>query len=195
VRVLVACEFSGVVRDAFIDRGHDAVSCDIVPTDRPGPHIQADVLTVIDDGWDLMVAFPPCQYLTKSNAWRWAAIENEREAALTFVRALMCAPISRVAVENPVGAIGTQIRPADQYVQPWQFGDPYQKRTGLWLRGLPPLRPWMDRPSADVRPWVSSGGYGTVHSRRSAGVHGKSKDRSRTFAGVAQAMADQWGSI
>lgn len=149
MRVLVACEFSAVVRDAFLARGHDAWSCDIEPTEGdPQRHFQGDVMKILESAWDLMVAFPPCTYLTKSNAWRWDVIETERAEALEFVRRLMSAPIHKIAIENPAGAIGTQIRKADQYVQPWHFGDPYQKTTGLWLKGLPKLAPEARGPSA-----------------------------------------------
>lgn len=194
MRVLVACEYSGRVRDAFLARGHDALSVDLESTEVPGPHVQGDVFDLIDRGWDLMIAFPPCTYLTKSNAWRWDAIATERADALAFVRRLMDAPISRIAIENPAGAIGSQIRKADQYIHPWHFGEPYQKGTGLWLKGLPKLVPdVMERP-ANLTPWVQ-GRYGAPvdGKRRSGGQVRRSKDRSRTFVGVARAMAEQWG--
>lgn len=199
VRVLVACEYSGRVRDAFRALGHDAMSCDLEPSESPGPHVQGDVLSLLTDGWDLLVAFPPCTYLTKSNAWRWDAIAHQRADALDFVRLLMAAPIPRIAVENPAGAIGTQIRPADQYVHPWHFGEPWQKTTGLWLTGLPKLEPDVtDRPG-NVQPFVQAG-YGPriAGRRRSVSPPGsarRSQDRSRTFTGIAQAMARQWGGV
>ena len=171
MRILIACEFSGAVRDAFRAVGHDAVSCDILPSERPGPHVQGDVTELLTDRWDMLIAFPPCQYLTKSNAWRWDVIASERAAALDFVRRLMNAPISRIAIENPSGAIGTHIRKADQYIHPWQFGDPFQKMTGLWLKGLPRLVPDVRERPDDVQPWCQGRypghtGYGTVRSSR-----------------------------
>lgn len=206
MKVLVACEFSARVRDAFRARGHDAWSVDLLDTEGdPRWHFKADALDVArgrfwNGGWDLVVAFPPCTYLTNSNAWRWAEIAPQREEALTFIRALMdCAP--RVAVENPVGAIGTQIRKADQYVQPWHFGDPYQKTTGLWLKGLPLLRPEVTTKPAEVQPWCQAGygprGSGTASARSRApiGVARKVSERNKTFPGIARAMADQWGNV
>lgn len=144
MRVLVACECSGIVRDAFRRRGHDAMSCDLKPTERPGPHHVGDVLDIIADGWDLLVAHPECTYLCSSGLhWnkRRPGRECRTEVALGFVRALMVAPIKRKAIENPVGCIGTRIRKADQIIQPYQFGDDASKATGLWLFNLPLLRP------------------------------------------------------
>ena len=196
MRVLIACEYSARVRDAFRARGHDAWSCDLEPTrGDPRWHVQGDALTLLGDEWDLLVAFPPCKYLTNSNAWRWDAIASERRRALEFVRVLLAAPVPRIALENPVGAIGTAIRPADQYVQPWEFGDPWQKRTGLWLSGLPALRPEVTQRPADVVPWAQAG-YGarqTDGRRRAGGAVRRAADRSLTFPGIARAMAEQWG--
>src|SRR5215475_4318575 len=137
MRVLVACEFSGTVREAFRARGHDAVSCDLLPTERPGPHVTGDITPLLSGNWDLMVAFPPCTYLCASGA-RWHMRTDRQEQALRFVRLLMTCPIPRVAIENPVGVIGTRIRPADQVIQPWQYGHGETKSTCLWLRNLPP---------------------------------------------------------
>jgi hypothetical protein len=194
VRVLVACEYSGRVRDAFLARGHDAISCDIVPTEVPGPHITGDVLTILDRGWDMIIAFPPCTFLTSSNAWRWDAIAAERTEALTFVRQIMSAPVPRVVVENPTGAIGTHIRKADQYIHPWHFGEPWQKATGLWLIGLPRLVPEVTVRPVDVQPWCQAG-YGpkVVGRRIPGGAVRRASERSRTFRGIARAMAEQWG--
>lgn len=189
MQVLVACEYSGRVRDAFLNRGHDAVSCDLLATESPGgPHIQGDVSSLLNKGWDMMIAFPPCQYLTNSNAWRWAEIEKEREQALAFVWRLLDAPIERIAIENPVGAISTNIRPADQYIQPWQFGDPYQKKTGLWLKNLAPLKPDIADKPVGVTPWIDA-----RYVNRPKRGHRNSKKRSLTFLGIARAMAQQWG--
>ena len=141
MRVLVACEFSGIVRDAFIARGHDAVSCDLLPTERPGPHIQGDVLELLGDGWDLMVAHPPCTHLAVSGA-RWFKDKRVEQAeALDFVRALLTAPIPRIALENPVSIISSRIRKPDQIIQPYWFGHGETKTTCLWLKGLPKLQP------------------------------------------------------
>jgi hypothetical protein len=201
VLILVACEFSGRVRDAFRAHGHDAVSCDLLPSLQPGPHIQGDVREVLWREWDMIIAFPPCTYLTNSNAWRWDAIAAERDQALDFVESIMDAPAPYVAVENPVGAIGTHIRKADQYIQPWHFGEPYQKTTGLWLKGLPKLQPEVTVKPADVKPWCQAGygprGSGTRSSRSRApiGVARRVDERNLTFAGIARAMAEQWGSV
>jgi len=198
MKILIACEFSGRVRDAFRARGHDAWSCDLAPTEGDDSyHVQADVFEVLTapPAWDAMIAFPPCTYLTKSNAWRWGAIEAERERALNFVRGLMGAPIPLIAIENPSGAIGTQIRKADQYVQPWMFGDPYQKMTGLWLKGFARLAPEVQVKPADVVPWVQAG-YGPRKEngkRTSGGVVRSAHERNKTFPGIARAMAEQWG--
>lgn len=144
MRVLVACEYSGRVRDAFIVAGHDAMSCDLMPTDAPGPHYQGDVLDVLDDGWDLMIAHPPCTYLCGSGLhWNKRRLERAQmtEDALAFVRLLLGAPVPRIALENPVGVISTRIRRPDQIIQPYQFGDDASKATCLWLKGLAPLTP------------------------------------------------------
>lgn len=183
LRVLVACEFSGIVRDAFIARGHDAWSCDLLPTEREGPHIQGDVLEVLDRGWDLMIAHPPCTHLAVSGARYFAAkrADGRQQAALDFVQRLLDAPIPRIALENPVSIISTRIRKPDQIIQPWQFGHPETKATCLWLKNLPKLVP------TDI-----------VNGRKSMVHHcPPSKDRwkirSRTYQGVANAMAAQWG--
>src|SRR3990167_6459995 len=143
MKVLVACEYSGTVRDAFLKRGHDALSCDLLPTDVPGPHYQGDVLDILGDGWDLMIAHPPCTYLALSGLhWNYR-IEGRSaltQEALEFVRQLLDAPIPQIALENPVGAISRHIRPPTHIIQPWQFGHPESKLTCLWLKALPPLQ-------------------------------------------------------
>ena len=183
MKVLVACEFSGVVRDAFRVRGHNAVSCDLLPTERPGPHIQDDVLEVLNDGWDLMIAHPPCTYLASSGA-RWFKDPMRQilqKESLEFVRRLMEAPIERIAIENPIGVISTQIRKPDQIIQPWQFGHGEVKATCLWLKNLPRLEPTMEVDGRNPR----------VHHMPPSPTRGK--DRSRTYPGIAQAMVEQWG--
>lgn len=137
MKVLIACEYSGAVRDAFIARGHEATSCDLLPTERPGPHYQGDVRDVIGNGWDLMIAHPPCTHLAVSGARWFAEKQTEQAAALDFVRWLLAAPIQRIALENPISIISSRIRKPDQIIQPWQFGHGETKATCLWLKGSP----------------------------------------------------------
>ena len=183
MKVLVACEFSGVVRDAFAARGHDAWSCDLLPSERPGQHIQGDVLGVLGDGWDVMVAHPPCTHLAVSGARWFSEKQGEQAAALEFVRALMAAPVARLAIENPVSIISSRIRKPDQIIQPWQFGHGETKATCLWLHNLPKLMPTN----------IVDGREARVH-RMPPGPN-RWAERSRTFAGIAEAMADQWGKV
>jgi hypothetical protein len=181
MRVLVACEYSGTVRDAFIARGHDAMSCDLLPTEKPGPHYQGGVLDILDDGWDLMIAHPPCTHLAVSGARWWKDKLNEQAEALWFVAQLMDARIPRIAIENPISKISTAIRKPDQIVQPWQFGHGETKATCLWLKGLPKLVPTQ----------VVDGREARIH-KMSPGPD-RWKERSRTYQGIADAMASQWG--
>ena len=181
MRVLVACEYSGRVRDAFISVGHDAVSCDLLPTEVSGPHYLGRVEDIIGDGWDLMVAHPPCTYLARSGARWWGNRLAEQEDALAFVRLLLEAPIDRIAIENPIGCISSRIRKPDQIIQPWQFGHGETKATCLWLKNLPALVP------TDI----VDGREARVH-RMPPGPD-RWKERSRTYAGIAAAMAAQWG--
>ena len=136
MRVLVACEFSGIVRDAFRAKGHDAWSCDLLPSEREGPHLQCDVLTVLADGWDLMIAHPPCTYLSRAGArwWKMPGRDLLAAEAAEFVFALHDAPIEHIAIENPIGQLNRRWRYPDQTIQPWQFGHPYSKSTCLWLK-------------------------------------------------------------
>ena len=181
MRVLVACEYSGTVRDAFIAKGHDAMSCDLLPTDKPGPHYQGDVFDVINDGWDLMIAHPPCTHLAVSGA-RWFKDKvTEQAEALDFVRRLMNAHIDRICIENPVSIISSRIRKPDQTIQPWQFGHGETKRTCLWLKGLPKLVPTDIVDGRDQRIW------------KLPPSPDRWKIRSATFKGIADAMANQWG--
>ena len=182
MKVLVACEFSGVVRDAFRARGHDAWSCDLLPTELDGPHIQDNVLDVLKANWDLMIAHPPCTYLTRAGD-RWYANSSERLKAALFVRVLASAPIPRIAIENPRGALSKLWRRSDQVIQPWMFGHGETKATCLWLKNLPPLM-------ATV---ISTGREPRVHYL-SPGPD-RWKERSRTVPGIAAAMADQWGGV
>ena len=185
MRVLIACEYSGAVRDAFIAKGHDAMSCDLLPTDAPGPHHTGPVEDVLGEGWELMIAFPPCTHLAVSGA-RWfpeKQADGRQQAALDFVRLLMNAPIPRIAIENPVSIISSRIRRPDQTIQPWQFGHGETKRTCLWLKNLPLLKPTDIVEGREQRIW------------RMAPSPDRWKERSKTFQGVANAMADQWGDL
>ncbi len=191
MKVLVACEFSGIVRDAFKAKGHDAWSCDLLPTEKEGQHIQGDVLEILDDGWDLMIAHPPCTYLAVSGARYWKDRLNLQAEALDFVRALMRAPISKMALENPVGKISTSIRKPDQYIQPYEHGHRISKKTGLWLRNLP----WL-QPTNVVEPeWIyyKNGGRCSPDHYKNAFSKDRAKLRSVTYQGIADAMAEQWG--
>jgi hypothetical protein len=190
MRVLVACEFSGIVRDAFLVRGHDAWSVDLLASERPlGPsgdvrHLKDDVRSYLNPGrWDLMIAHPPCTHLAVSGA-RWFKDKlQEQLAALEFVRTLLIAPIPRIALENPISIISSRIRRPDQIIQPWMFGHGESKATCLWLKGLPKLLP------TDV----VDGRVARVHSEPPS--PDRWKNRSRTYTGIATAMADQWGVI
>ena len=196
MKVLVACEYSGRVRDAFTARGHEAVSCDLLPSDAPGgKHYQGDVRDILGLGWDLLVAFPPCTYLCSSGL-HWNTRRPERaqqtEEALAFVRLLLDAPVPRIALENPVGCISTRVRKPDQVIQPWQFGDPESKTTCLWLKGLPLLRPTNVLPLPPGGRWANQTASG--QNRLGPGPD-RWKLRSQTYPGIAAAMADQWGAL
>ncbi len=180
MRVLVACEYSGAVRDAFIARGHDALSCDLLPTDAPGPHYQGDVRDVLGMGWDLMVAHPPCTHLAVSGARWFKHKQAEQAEALDFVRLLLDAPILHIALENPISIISSRIRKPDQIIHPWQFGHGETKATCLWLKNLPALTPTN----------IVVGREARVH--RMSPSPDRWKERSRTYPGIAAAMADQW---
>jgi len=194
MRILVACEFSGRLTSEFRNLGHDAWSCDLLPTEgNPEWHIQGDALQVAyGQTWEMMIAFPPCTYLSCAGVrwWHVPGRAEKREQALQFVRDLMNAPVPQIAIENPQGAIGSNIRKADQYIQPYQFGDPYIKRTGLWLDNLPLLEP-----TETVEP---TGHWMTTASARKAGepdglAGHNQRLRSLTFPGIAAAMGAQWG--
>jgi hypothetical protein len=194
LRVLVACEYSGTVRDAFIRRGHDAVSCDLLPTDAPGPHYEGDVRDIINQGWDLMVAHPPCTYLCSSGL-HWNKRRPERaaqtEEALQFVVWLLNAPIKHIAVENPIGCISSRIRVPEQIIQPWQFGHPESKATCFWLKNLQPLTHThvLEKPASGR--WENQTASGQNKLAPSAD---RWKIRSATYAGIAEAIAEQWGN-
>lgn len=192
MRVLVACEFSGVVREAFAAAGHDAWSCDLLPTEIPGQHIQGDVLAVLGAGWDMMIAHPPCTHLAVSGA-RWFDEKRvEQQEAIAFFMALVNAPIPRIAVENPVSIMSTVYRKPDQVIQPWQFGHDASKSTCLWLKNLPPLRPTkyvQPRMVNGLPRWDNQTDSG---QNRLTPADDRAYERSRTYEGIATAMAMQW---
>jgi site-specific DNA-cytosine methylase len=180
IKVLVACEFSGTVRDAFLKRGAEAMSCDLLPTESPGWHYQGDVMDVLGWGWDLMIAHPPCTHLAVSGA-RWFKDKKEEQAqALEFVRLLLDAPVPHIALENPISIISSRIRKPDQIVQPWMFGHGETKATCLWLKNLPKL----------IQTRIVEGREGKVW--KCPPGPDRWKIRSKTYQGIADAMADQW---
>ncbi len=197
MRVLVACEYSGVVRDAFLNAGHYAMSCDLLPCESTasGDHYQGDVRDILDHDWDLMIAHPPCTYLSVSGMhWTKRGLRDPQltEDALDFVRLLTDAPVSRIAIENPVSVISSRIRKPDQIIQPWWFGHDASKKTCLWLKNLPLLQP------TDMLP----GDTKTRRANQTASGQNKLppsadrwKIRSATFPGIAAAMATQWGGL
>ena len=194
MKVLVACEYSGIVREAFASKGHDAWSCDLLPTDQPSnKHIQGDVLEIINNDWDLIIAHPPCTHLSVSGAARWAekVADGRQQAAIKFVEDIWNANCPFIAIENPVGALSTRSKlgKASQYIQPYEFGHAEQKKTGLWLKGLPKLIP---TDVIDVSNLPDN-------QRQRLHYLPPSKDRwkirSTTFQGIADAMADQWGGL
>jgi len=204
MKVLIACEFSGAVRDAFIQKGHEAMSCDLLPTEVPGPHYQGSVLDIINDGWDLMIAHPPCTYLTLTgNKWfkpefadRFPTRHKDREDAVEFFMTLANAPIPKIAIENPIGILSSRWRKPNQIIQPWQYGFPTTKATCLWLKGLPNLVPTNIVSKGEVV--ISKSGnrmsrwyYETSKLPLKGGI--RAKARSVTFQGIADAMAAQWG--
>jgi len=198
VRVLVACEYSGTVRDAFIRAGHDALSSDLLPTDAPGLHYQGDVMDVIGDGFDLMVAHPPCTYLSVSGMhWTTRGLRDPQLTtdALEFVRQLLDAPIPRIAIENPVSIISSQIRKPDQIIQPWMFGHDASKKTCLWLKVLPMLTPTKTIAPRMVNGKPRYANQTDSGQNRLAPSADRWKIRSETYSGIADAMAQQWGNV
>jgi len=183
MKILIACEYSGTVREAFSKLGHEAWSCDLLETEIPGNHYQCDVRHILCEGWDLMIAHPPCTHLAVSGA-RWFKNKKVEQAeALEFVRLLLNAPIERIALENPISIISSQIRKPDQIIQPWQYGHGETKATCLWLQNLPKLQPTNIVEGREQRIWKMPPG------------ENRWKERSRTFEGIAQAMATQWGNL
>ena len=194
MKILIACEFSGIVRDAFLAKGHDAWSCDLLPTERPGNHIQGDVLEIINQGWDMMIAHPPCTYLSNAGArhlYPSGKLNNDRFhmglIAKEFFMSLFNANIKLIAIENPIPSSVFCMPNYNQIIQPFEYGHPFQKRTCLWLKGLPKLVPTniiLERQSTKVPGnWYNKGGVD------------RQKNRARTFLGIADAFADQWGAL
>ena len=203
MKILIACEFSGRVRDAFIRKGHDAVSCDILPTESPGPHYQGDVFDIINRGWDMMIAHPPCTYLSyvANRVWNVAGRKEKREQAMRFFLDLYKADIPKKAIENPVGYPNTVFRKPDQIIEPYYFGDPVRKRTCLWLDELPVLDHadtdtlFMKKSHVSPEPVYLTASGRKVHFTEGASGSGEQRAhiRSKTFPGIANAMAEQWG--
>ena len=187
MKVLVACEYSGKVRDAFTALGHDAMSCDLLPSESAGNHYQGDIMDVINDGWDLMIAHPPCTHLAVSGAAWFKYKQREQADALDFVRTLLNAPIPRIALENPVSVISSRIRKPDQIIQPWMFGEDASKKTCLWLKNLPNLVPTQIITKERYSNQTPSG------QNKLGPSPDRWKERSRTYDGIANAMAAQWG--
>jgi len=183
MKVLIGCEFSGVVRRAFRDKGHDAYSCDLLPAEDQSPyHLQCDVMDILREHWSLAIFHPPCTFLCNSGARWWRGRQMEQRHALAFVELLLSAPIPRIALENPEGCISTRIRKPSQVIHPWEYGHGEQKKTCLWLKNLPLLQPTRLVAGREQRVWK----MGESKSR--------SRERARTYTGVASAMAQQWGA-
>lgn len=180
MKVLIACEFSGTVRDAFLRLGHDAISCDLLPTEKPGPHYHGDVFDIINDGWDLMIAHPPCTHLYVSGARWFKEKQKEQAEAIEFFMALVNAPIDKIAIENPISIMSTRYTKPTQIIQPWQFGHGETKATCLWLKNLPRLKPTN----------IVSGREQRIHNLPPSADRWKL--RSETYQGIADAMAQQW---
>lgn len=193
MKILIACEFSGTVRDEFIKQGHDVISCDLLPTEKPGPHYQGNVFDIINNGFDMMIAHPPCTYLCSSGLhWnkRRPGREQETEKALQFVEMLMDAPIDKIAIENPIGCISSRIRKPNQIIQPYQYGHPESKATCLWLKNLPELKPTNILTLPESGRWNNQTASG--QNKLTPGPN-RWAERSKTYQGIAQAMAEQWG--
>ena len=202
MRVLVACEYSGRVRDAFTAKGHWAASCDLLPSESEGEHYQGDVRDLLDQPWDLMIAHPPCTYLSVSGMhWTARGLRDPKltEDALDFVRTLLAAPIARIALENPISIISSRVAKPSQIIQPYEYGEDASKRTCFWLKGLPLLKP-----SQLIAPRKVSANGNTVNRWGNQTDSGQNKlppsecrwkDRSLTYMGIARAMAEQWGNL
>ena len=181
MKILIVFEFSGIVRDAFIKKGHNAVSCDLLRTDKPGPHYTGDVFNIINCGWDMMIAHPPCTHLAVSGARWFKDKQKEQKEAIDFFMNLINANIHKIAVENPISIMSTKYRKPDQIIQPWQFGHGETKATCLWIKNLPLLKPTN----------IVAGREQRIHKLPPS--KDRWKLRSTTFQGIADAMAEQWG--
>jgi len=204
MRVLIACEFSGIVRDAFIRKGHEALSCDLLPTESPGPHYQGDVFDIINDGWDMMIAHPPCTYLSYAaiRSWNDKGRVYKRLEALKFFADLWEAPIEKICIENPKGCASPTIAKYTQIIQPWYFGDRYYKTTCLWLKNLPPLQHYKTDTLFNSRThteipepiYICEKTGKNVHWEEAmGGGKNRGKNRSKFWPSIANAMAEQWG--
>lgn len=195
MKILVACETSGAIRNILTEFGHDVMSCDLLPSDTPGNHYQGDVRDILNDGWDMMIAHPPCTYLCSSGMhWTVRGLRDPKltEDALDFVKLLMYCDIPKIAIENPVGIITNRIRPPDQYIQPYEFGDDASKKTGLWLKNLPKLIP-----TNYIEPRIINGKKRWANQcdsgqNKLAPSNLRWKERSKTYDGIAKAIANQW---
>jgi hypothetical protein len=203
MKVLIACEFSGIVRDAFAARGHDAWSCDLLPTEKPGQHIQGDVLEILGDGWDMMIAHPPCTHLAVSGgAWfEEKRKDGRQQQGIDFFMQMVNAPIYKIMVENPISIMSSVYRKPDQIIHPYYFGDEFSKATCLWLKNLPCLSHWEQDSFFSKKTHVGKGEFVTTKSGRRGAKWNwwlppgpeRAKIRSKTFPGIAKAMAEQWG--
>jgi hypothetical protein len=184
MNVIIICEFSGIVRDAFNVAGHNAISCDLLETESPGPHIISDFHSLDYSRFDLLIAHPDCRYLTKAGAGKfWNEHRQEQIKAINDIYWIWNLPVKRICIENPAGILSTVWRKPDQYIDPWLFGHKYMKHTGLWLKNLPPL----------IATYIYSEPVNFI--RNMPGTKDRWKKRSRTFTGIAQAMAEQWGNL
>ncbi len=203
MKILIACEFSGIVRDAFIAKGHDAMSCDLLPTEKPGPHYQGDVLEILNDGWDMMIAHPPCTYLSYAGTAHWSETGRcvKRLEALEFFRQLWEAPIDKICIENPKGCASPTIAKYTQEIQPFYFGDAAYKTTWLWLKNLLPLKHFecdtlFEKQTAVEPPqqiYTRYDGKKIHHIEACRGGKDRAKNRAKFWPGIAAAMAEQWG--
>lgn len=201
MKILIACEYSARVRDAFTAKGHDAISCDLLPTEKPGPHYQGDVMDIINDFWDLIIGFPSCQHLSGAGApsWKQKQADGRQQEAIDFVLKIYNNPCKKIAIENPTGILNTVWRKPDQIINPFQFGEPFKKRTCLWLKGLQTLTATdIIEPEYHYTSNSTQGGLLKDGTRKKSKLPiykawDSSKERSKTFQGIANAMAEQWG--
>lgn len=202
MKILIACEYSGTVRDAFAAKGHYAMSCDLLPTETNGHHYQGDIFDVLYEDWDLMIAHPPCTHLSKAGGWCWKFKQQEQQESVEFVKKLWDTKIKKICIENPIGFLNTNWKSPSQIIHPYYFGDPWMKETCIWLKGLPKLL-WSSESTlfyekTNVEPignWVKPGNNRPHRKFNSIkeGGKGLAKERARFFPRIAEAMANQWG--